>query len=253
MLFRIVIILFFYYPVYTWSINQQIYHRKNLSREQWGLIQNCITNPGLTSYMKTRIHHILFSHYTTWAIHKAYVFKRFHKHKCRNIDITDLSLYGLIGLQNAIKKYNGKTAFPVYADIYISGELYKGLTELQPITNIPKQIRRSKTNTIKNTYNYAYKKLLDTQFLSYNEYWQIEKKQENNTKPQFEIYNDYDEMWRVIHTLPLFQKTVFQEKYNYEFDKIHSNKYISEKMDCSEEHIRKTIKKSIRTILQSSL
>ena len=28
------------------------------------------------------------------------------------------------------------------------------------------------------------------------------------------IYNDYDEMWRVIHTLPPFQKTVFQEKYN---------------------------------------
>ena len=148
-------------------------NNKNLSIEQWSCIRKLIQHQSLTPEMKQTTHRVIYSHYETWAIHKAYVFKRFHKYKCRDIDIEDLTSYSLSGLQKAVQNYNGKSFFHKYAEIYISGELYKGLTDLQPLNNIPTALKKKKQCLLKTQHNYIYKKRLNTLFVGYDEYWQL--------------------------------------------------------------------------------
>lgn len=193
--------------------------------------------------MREKIREILFTKYQTWTIHQAYEFKRYHCYKCRNINIEDLTLYSLQGLQKAVNRYNGSSYFHTYANKYILWQLYQGLTDLQPITILSKSIRK---RSLKNGNRNQYKKLLNTQFIGFDYYWIFEKKQELNSL-EIERRN-IDELWEKIE-LDLFSKRVFQYKYDIYFNKIRSNREISELMCCSEETIRMNLKKS-REILK---
>ena len=55
-----------------------------------------------------------------------------------------------------------------------------------------------------------------------------------------------------IYNLDEFSKNVFYYKYDYNFDKIRSNKNISKLLNCSEETIRKNLKKT-KTIIKKYL
>lgn len=216
-------------------------YQQNLSIQQWKLINIIIKHPNTPLPIKAKITQIIYSKYKTWAIHKAYQFKRYHRYKCRNINIQDLILYSLQGLKKATIKYNGKFSFHTYANIYISGQLYQGLTDLQPITNIPKSIRKNKSNDIKTLYNHQYKKRINTLFVASNDYWMFEKRQNNN--PLINI-NNYKDIWIIINeNIDPFSKKIVEYKFDYFFNKINSNKKIAELMCCSEETIRQTLKK----------
>jgi RNA polymerase sigma factor (sigma-70 family) len=222
----------------------------NLTSQQWKLIKTIINHSKTPNIIKNKISNIIYDKYETWAIHQAYEFKRFHRYKCRNINIQDLILYSLEGLKMASQKYNGKTFFHFYAYIYIKGSLYNGLTDLQPITNIPKSIRKNKKNDIKTVNNFYYKKLLNTWFVGYNEYWMFEKKQIfDDNKDESNLI----EIWNNINiNLDAYSKRVFHYKYNYYFEKINSNKKIAQLMACSEENIRMNLKKS-KNILKNNI
>jgi RNA polymerase sigma factor (sigma-70 family) len=222
----------------------------NLTSQQWKLIKIIINHSKTPDIIKNKISNIIYNKYETWAIHQAYEFKRFHRYKCRNINIQDLILYSLEGLKMASHKYNGKIFFHLYANIYIKGSLYNGLTDLQPITNIPRSIRKNKTNEMKTVNNFYYKKLLNTQFVGYNEYWMFEKKQIlGDNKDESNLI----EFWNnVNNNLDAYSKRVFHLKYNYYFEKINSNKKIAELMACSEENIRMNLKKS-KNILKNNI
>lgn len=214
----------------------------NLSNTQWKQINTIITHPKITPIIRNKVNQLIYSKYETWAIHKAYVFKRTHRYNSRNINIQDLILYSLEGLQKATTKYNGKSSFHTYAEIYVNGQLYVGLTGLQSITNIPKQIRKQKEKT-----NYPiYKKRLNTQFVGYNDYWIFDKleKQEKQEKEGEEFIQEF---WKQINNniTNAFTRSVFHYKYNYYLDKIRSNKEISIQMNCSEETIRQHLKNSM--------
>ena len=246
----------------------------NLSNNQWKQIRILLQHPKITIPMREQIGHILFTKYRTWTIHQAYVFKRYHRYKCRNINIEDLTLYSLQGLQIAIKKYNGSSYFHTYVNKYILWQLYQGLTDLQPITILSKSIRKRslhlssfKTptpwaemseerctdcaslmrNGVKTKNRNQYKKLLNTQFIGFDNYWIFEKKQELTS---LQKERNVDELWEKID-LDSFSKRVFQYKYDIHFNKIRSNREISELMCCSEETIRMHLKKS-REILKKS-
>ena len=223
----------------------------NITKEQWKLIHKIIIHPNTPFVMRNKVNEILYSKYETWAIHKAYQFKTHHKYKCRNINIQDLILYSLEGLKKATCKYNGKSYFHKYAEIYISGQLYYGLTELQPITSIPKYIRKNKSHPLKQNHNnYNYKKMLNTQFVGYEKYWIFEKIQKQiDDIDETIIY----ELWNDIHLkLNPRSKQILSHKYNYFFETQLSNKKISEKMNCSEETIRQNLKKT-NTFIQNSM
>lgn len=224
--------------------------QQNLSIHQWGLIKNILKHPETPISIRNKMSEIIYSKYETWAIHKAYQFKQFHKYKCRNINIDDLILFSLEGLKKATIKYNGNSPFYFYADIYISGELYKGLTKLQPITSIPKSIRSNKKNELKTIYNRRYKKILNTLFVSYDDYWMFEKRQDlsNDINPIIEN-NFYHEIWNEIcEKLDPNSNKILKYKFDYYFNKLNSNKRISELMCCSEETIRQNLKKSKKLI-----
>jgi len=222
----------------------------NLTVEQWKLIKTVINHSKTPDIIKNKISNIIYDKYETWAIHKAYEFKRFHRYKCRNINIQDLILYSLEGLKMASQKYNGKTFFHLYAYIYIKGSLYNGLTQLQPITNIPKSIRKSKKSDMKTENNFYYKKLLNTKFVGYSDYWMFEKKQ---TLSDNKDESNLIELWNNINIkLDAYSKRVFHYKYNYYLEKINSNKKIAELMACSEENIRMNLKKT-KNILKNNM
>ena len=216
----------------------------NLSNNQWQNIRSLLQHPKTTIPMKKQISQILFTKYRTWTIHQAYVFKRYHRYKCRNINIEDLTLYSLQGLQIAVKKYDGSSYFQTYVNKYILWQLYQGLTDLQPITILSKSIRKS---SLKNGNRNQYKKLLNTQFIGYKDYWIFEKRQDLISLQQ---ERKVEELWEKIDLEP-FSKRVFQYRYNIFFHKIRSNREISELMCCSEETIRMNLKKS-REILKKS-
>ena len=120
------------------------------------------------------------------------------------------------------------------------------MTKLQPITNIPKSIRSNKKNDLKTNYNLHYKKILNTLFVSYDDYWMFEKRQDlsYNVNP-FIRDNYFYEIWNVINdVLDPFSKKIFNYKYDYFFNEINSNKKIGYLMCCSEETVRQNLKKT---------
>ena len=225
-------------PNYKLQIN-------NLSNIQWKQINTIISHPKITPILRNKVNQLIYSKYETWAIHKAYVFKKTHRYNSRNINIQDLILYSLEGLYKATTKYNGKSSFHTYAEIYVNGQLYSGLTTLQSITNIPKQIRKQKEKT-----NYKiYKKKLNTQFVGYDDYWIFDKvnlreKKEKDDEDSKEFIQSF---WNEINSnsTNAFTRRIFHYKYNYYLDKIRSNKEISIQMSCSEETVRQHLKTSM--------
>jgi hypothetical protein len=61
----------------------------------------------------------------------------------------------------------------------------------------------------------------------------------------------YKNLWEKINNVDLFSKKIIYLKYDYEFNKIRSNKHISELMCCSEENVRKNLVKTIIKITKN--
>lgn len=225
--------------------------RSYLSISQQQMIQNLIQTPQLTTKMRNKINNILFCHYDEWCYSKMYQFKKTHKYKCRHISTDELYLYARIGLINAIKNYKGYSGFSNYAEIYINGELYRGMSELHPLTSVSLQDRKNKSQAIKN------KDKLYTYFIGENE-WILDdlhyKDNEYNAniilKRQI-LEDEFREYWHKINQLDGFQKRAIQYKFNYYFVKIRTNKEVCSLMGCSEETIRKTIQHSMHMIFKN--
>ena len=196
---------------------------------------------------------ILYKYFEKWAISKAYEFKKLHKYKCSNIFIEDLIIGSKIGLLKSVRKYNGKSPFPNYANIYIKSELLKILTSHFSLSPLPKSYRiKSKTNMSDND-KIIYKKLLNTKIINGDYIWQLEKMNYNkyNDDMLTNINNKYklEEIINKINaSLTPFLKRIFYLKYNTDFKPIRSNKQVATLMCCSEECIRKNLKKILYII-----
>lgn len=217
-----------------------------LTLQQSKSIINLIKNPLLTDSQRNKINYVLFKAYDIFAKKKALEFKNIHTHKCKDISTQELILYSRVGLYNAIKKYNGSTSFINYSSIYISSELYKLLTDRYALSILPKSYRKKNKMLMTEEERIKYKNLLDIYLVSYDEIWKFDKKLEfnkyQNTISSYENKNFLFEQWQQLNNkLDPFSKKIFQYKYDVEFNKIRSNKQISELMCCSEETIRKKI------------
>ena len=219
----------------------------HLSKSQWQTINSLIKTPGLTCEMRNKINNIIYDHYTNYALSKAYNFKMLHKYKCQSINLDELNLYSNFGLYKAIEKYNGSSIFITYADKYILWELYKGLTELHPLSNIPKSYRRK--GITKRIDSYNHKQHLNTKFISHDDNWFFDKQfnndinSANNYQLDKRIYiDDKNKIVDFVNTnLDAFSKRVFHYRYDNEFNVIRTNKHIAELLTCSEEKIRTTV------------
>ena len=184
----------------------------------------------------------LFQDYHAWSISKARNFKRVYKYKCAHISLEELTQYSSLGLWKAVQNYNGNTRFDIYAEWYVMGELYEGLTQLYPISNVSKYERKMKN---KLQPGYLYKKKISTKFVG-SENWMFDSTEENNI-PNME---DYTEYWHKINenTTP-FQRRIFSLRYDFFLDIIRTNKHVAELSGCSEEYVRRENHKTIQKIL----
>jgi DNA-directed RNA polymerase sigma subunit (sigma70/sigma32) len=223
-----------------------------LSFYQWKTIKSLIQNRGTTDCMKIKINNIIYNYYEDWAINKAFQFKKTHRYKLKHISAYELSIYSKKGLWDAIRNYNGKNSFTNYATFYINGELYKGLTQLYPITSIPKSERMVK-KTFKGKEWFHYKRKLNTKFVGKEE-WLIDININNKKENQLsmEVLDKYIEFWKKINNIDAFSKRVFEYKYDFLLEKQRTNKHISKLMVCSEEHIRKNLQNTLEKIVEDN-
>jgi RNA polymerase sigma factor (sigma-70 family) len=221
-----------------------------LTQMQKNRINYIIQHPQTPISMRNKINNILFTYYKKWAITQAFQFKQLHKHKCRNIALNECALFALAGLYKSILKFDGKHAFTVYSYLHIKGELYKGMTEQQPINILPKSYLRKKhlLEESKKIHN-VYMKPIYVGFDDYKLDKNVQSSNKNVLLESIETKERIIKTWEKINRLPSFQRRIFHYKYSHDFDKVRTNKRIAELMECSEEWIRKNIVKSIDTIM----
>ena len=216
------------------------YHLKNY---QIKIIDNLIKNPNLEIYQRNKINEVLFISYKKWAIKKACNFKKLHRYKCKNIHINDLIICSKFGLFKAIEKYNGSTSLHNYADIYVKSELLKRITQEFSFLGIPRNILKKNKSKMSEKDLLKYKELLNKKIINTFPIDKIQSK--NSIEKLYENNEKYKIIWSQISNLDSFTKRIYFLKYDFELNKIRSNKHISELMCCSEENIRKRITDTI--------
>lgn len=223
----------------------------HLNYYQINLINSLIQNPLLPIKERSTIHLILYKSYEKWAIKKAVDFKNLHKYKCKNIQLEELIFYSKIGLFKSVKKYNGKYNFINYSTIYVNSELLKLLTETYSLSNVPKKYRsKSKVFFSENELN-KYQFLLEKNLACQYKNWEIDSLFVKNNKNEesnkiIQKYTDINELKLVMDNISPEAKTIFNLKYDYNGNKIRSNKNIAQLLGCSEETIRKNFKNGIK-------
>jgi len=250
----IILILYFLYNYKCYSM--RTVKNKYLSIHQWNTLKNYIIDPKIDINIRNKINKIIYYYYDDWSYYKALSFKNYHYNKCKHISLIELYTYSNIGLIKAIKKYNGKSNFTNYADIYINGELYKGLTELYPISHISKYERKKKQNIS----DINFKNKLNTKFVGHDNWLydksDLKKKYYNyyNYKNYWEYnYENYEDFWEKIYSLKPFEIYLIKLKFDYFLKSKESNSNIAKKFNYSEEYIRITIKKILKKILKKNL
>ena len=223
-----------------------------LSKYQMTTIKKLIENNNLHQDMRNKINAVLFHYYDTWSCYKAREFKMFHKHKCRHIPVEELYLYSRIGLMNAIRNYKGKSIFSVYAKIYIDGELYNGMTKLQPITSsLLKERRKKKLVNKQKSYTQTQVQLIGKNEWILNDISYSNSQNNNHENECLSkqiLKDDYQELWNKIDQLDSVKRKIFYYKFNHLFERIRTNKQVGELMGCTEEHVRKIIQNNIHKL-----
>ena len=227
---------------------------------QWKIIHDVITRnePAkedpqeyeLYLQKKEQINHFIYTNYESWAFRKAYHMKKTHYYKCSHISQEEMNMYASIGLYEAIKRYNpskyNSTQFTAYACKYVTGFLFMGMTDMQPISLLSKT-ERKKTLEKRKNQSHSYPLPIHASYM-------FDKYADKTT--QYQVTDEaYKELWRKINTMDMsnLSKNIIMKKYSFEFDKINSNKKIGDMFGCSEEFIRKQILLFLKEYEKSSL
>lgn len=214
-----------------------------LSDSQWTLIKHILKHPQRTSYMTDTIHQVLYQHYRYKAYGIAYEFKKKYSKLCSHISVTEMNQYASKGLLLAIKNYNPKYPFSNHMSLYVNSQLYIGLSDLQPLTTIPKNLRLSKK--WKNENRILYKKLTNTKLVGNDDYLYNITQDKNDSKAN-NLENTSEnqmlsEIWSIINSLDVEYQQIMKYKYDFYLQKVRSNRHVAELMCCSDETIRKKL------------
>jgi RNA polymerase sigma factor (sigma-70 family) len=228
-----------------------------ITKEQWKSINRLLASSNINPLppkQETQLRNKIYEYYENWATYKAYQFKRLHKHKCRAIPLEELAMYSRKALYQATRKYNGRSKFVAYAQQIIVWELYHAMTELHPISNLPKSIRMRKT--IPGNQTSRHRKQLNTRFVGEEE-WMFDKlsskssmapTQSPDILSRYLLTEDSQDQYReiaqkVAELEPMTQK-IFYLKYQPLLEnkgKEKSNREIGERLGYSEEYVRKKV------------
>ena len=246
-------LLFFLFFLF---IQLLLFDSLHLSTYQLKLINNLIKNKNLEQTQRLKINNLLYLSYEKWAIKKAMNFKKLHYYKCKNINTNEFLLSSKIGLFKAIKNYNGNSDFTYFFEFYVKNELLKTLTTYYACSAVPKNIREKSKKNLSEKELIIYYKNINTYLINYSNNNQMDKLRNYDYKKNMletvldkqEKYEIYKIIWDKINNLDSFTVKIFSLKYDFEFNKLRSNKNISNLMCCSEEHIRKSIDTGINIL-----
>ena len=120
----------------------------HLTPSQWGSIRRILSHPETPLAIRQKTQKIVYSKYEEWAIEQAKQFRASRRSFCRHIQENELAVYAIKGLIRAIEKCDyekwGTVPFSCYASRWIEYSLLDGMTELQPMTILPKKWRKRK-------------------------------------------------------------------------------------------------------------
>jgi hypothetical protein len=237
---QLLLLLFFIQTVY--SINY-------LTNSQWSRIKYVLSHPNKTDYMVNTVNQVLYQHYRHKAYENAYKFKMKYNKLCKHISIVEMKQYAARGLLMAIKNYDPRYPFSKHMSLYIKSQLYIGLSDLQPLTIIPRQLRISKK--WKNENKILYKKLINTKIVGDDYYlYDVKRiKTETNHLENISKYKPLLEIWSIINSLDIESQKIMKYKYNFYLKKIRTNSHVANLMCYSDEAIRKKLLK-IENIIQ---
>jgi len=187
-------------------------------------LNRCIMMPDIPCRTRHLLEAILYKRYESWAIKIGSNFKKKHYYKCKHIPYHEMSIYSRMGLLNAIRRYQPTketSMFHLYAIHHIRGQLYKGMTDLSPITNVSrKTLRRAGAVYARADHHYD--------MLS--------------NRPAVVSSLSANSLWEYIEeTADPFTRRCITYKFDYDFNTIRSNQEVAYLMECSEETVRKNI------------
>lgn len=138
----------------------------NQIRAMQYIIQNQETPPIILQKTKD----ILYHHYYPWVLKETQEFSKIHRKAIRRmVKPTSIHIYAIQGFSKAIERYNGSSAFHIYAKPYVQGELYRGLTD----STVLKPYRHSQIMSQKNSTSIGIR--TKNTLVSYENYWTFDK------------------------------------------------------------------------------
>ena len=223
-----------------------VFQRNFLSSDQLSLIDSILRNPVTDEITRNKVHAILFYSYEPFAFSKTCAFRKLHRYKCQHIPIQELYTYASLGLYQSIQKYHPDRSFIPFASIYIQGALLKGMTDLHPISNIPKTERRKGHDPDQKKRRRRSK----TQLVGENEWiWDKLTSSRNGVERKGLEQEKYRQIWENMDDVCTpFQKQVLRWKYSFFLEKIRNNREIAEIMSCSEEWVRIQCKEGVKRL-----
>lgn len=209
-----------------------------LSKNQWSSIRYILRSPETTPELREKTNNIIYEKYEGWACYQANTFKKTHPYLCRHIPRKEIEVFAMQGLHKAVKKYNPTYSFHPFLYIYVQGSLFKGVNQLQPMTTIPLYKRNHKKWS---KYRNQERKRLRPILLAPEDYWKIEKNQEDPIEFR-RTYEDYRETL-INLDIPARDKRIFAYKYPYN-NGVRTNEDVAKLVSLSEETVRMSIKKT---------
>jgi RNA polymerase sigma factor (sigma-70 family) len=228
-----------------------------LTKRAWTSIDRVLFHPRVTPQLRERVHRVIYESYETWAFYQAREFTQHHYYKCRHIPMDEWKIYAARGLVQAIEAYEkGKAkaltefgpetyySFSTYARSAIRWSLFLGLTNLSPLSHVPKDKRIRKR--VKN-YTLYRPTIYDYEWV--NNIASVEGEGEGEG-----ISEAIQQRLDVALTqFGPFTRRVFETKYSPDGETRYSNKEVAKRMNCSEETIRKHLHKVIAKYKDSRL
>ena len=204
---------------------------RHLTPNQWGSIRIILSNPATSPDIRQRTQRVIYAKYEDWAIHQAKLFKDARYALCRHIHSDELAIYAVRGLIKAIERCNytrlGSIPFSLYAKKWVDGELLEGMTELQPMTVVPKSWR--KRRGLKNRKSYL--------VIREPSGW-------SPTVPSEPVHPSSKETIQHLLEERYGNKDAFTKRsanLKYMCERVKTNAEVAEQMGCSAEYVRRKL------------
>jgi hypothetical protein len=185
--------------------------------------------------VKTLVGEVLYQSYEGWAVGIGTMFRRQHYYRCKHIPPDEMGTYARRGLLQAIRCYRPTrptSMFHLFAYHHVRGELYRGMTELGPISPLTKKERRRRAHP--HPHNPDTETPLPT---SYSREWLANLADPLNPSPPGPVPPAV--LWEHIYdTVDPFTCRCLVYKFDYDFNMVRTNLEVARLMMCSEETVR---------------